>query len=49
MFEDESKGDLYLPLEMLAGAGAGAAQTFITTPMECLKIHMQLQTEPQVS
>ena len=48
IFEDQSKGDNFLPLEMLAGAGAGAAQTLITTPMECLKIHMQLQTEPQV-
>lgn len=47
LFEDETKGEMYLPLEMLAGAGAGAAQTVITTPMECLKINMQLETEPQ--
>jgi solute carrier family 25 aspartate/glutamate transporter 12/13 len=47
LFEDETKGEYYLPLEMLAGAGAGAAQTLITTPMECLKINMQLETEPQ--
>eukprot|EP00124_Ichthyophonus_hoferi_P000728 Ihof_evm12s29 gene=Ihof_evmTU12s29 len=40
------QGELYLPLEVLAGAGAGACQVIFTNPIEILKIRAQLQVEP---
>merc|ERR1719334_2899742 len=37
----DSHGRLTLPREVLSGAGAGAFQIFVTTPMELLKIQLQ--------
>jgi hypothetical protein len=39
-FADDD-GGLPLPLEMLAGAGAGASQVMFTNPLEIVKIRMQ--------
>lgn len=44
----DQNGKLSLPREMLSGAGAGFCQIVVTTPMELLKITMQMQsTGPQ--
>ena len=37
--------DIYLPLEILAGAGAGASQVLFTNPLEITKIRLQVQGE----
>jgi solute carrier family 25 (mitochondrial aspartate/glutamate transporter), member 12/13 len=39
--------DMYLPLEILAGCGAGASQVMFTNPLEITKIRLQLQGETQ--
>ncbi|EGG18680.1 EF-hand domain-containing protein [Cavenderia fasciculata] len=44
LFEDKSKGEIYLPLEVLAGGGAGASQVLFTNPLEIVKIRLQVQT-----
>ena len=36
---------IYLPLEILAGAGAGASQVLFTNPLEITKIRLQVQGE----
>eukprot|EP00611_Tribonema_gayanum_P006405 TRINITY_DN156_c0_g1_i2.p1 TRINITY_DN156_c0_g1~~TRINITY_DN156_c0_g1_i2.p1 ORF type:complete len:863 (-),score=317.71 TRINITY_DN156_c0_g1_i2:471-3059(-) len=36
---------IYFPLEVLAGAGAGASQVVITNPLEITKIRLQMQGE----
>eukprot|EP00164_Ancoracysta_twista_P015051 GFYU01024717.1.p1 GENE.GFYU01024717.1~~GFYU01024717.1.p1 ORF type:complete len:376 (-),score=114.45 GFYU01024717.1:181-1308(-) len=43
LFEDKSKGKIYFPLEVLAGAGGGAAQVLFTNPYEIVKIRLQVQ------
>ncbi len=37
-FYDPEKGRVYLPLEILSGAGAGASQVIFTNPLEIVKI-----------
>lgn len=37
--------DIYLPLEILAGCGAGASQVLFTNPLEITKIRLQVQGE----
>eukprot|EP00606_Chrysophyceae_sp_TOSAG23-5_P000288 GSChrysophyteH2.ASY1.ANO1.12.1 assembled CDS len=44
---DGGKMEMYLPLEILAGCGAGAAQVVFTNPLEITKIRLQLQGETQ--
>ena len=34
--------DIYLPLEVLAGCGAGASQVVVTNPLEIVKIRLQV-------
>ena len=41
----EDGKDIYLPLEILAGAGAGASQVLFTNPLEITKIRLQVQGE----
>jgi solute carrier family 25 aspartate/glutamate transporter 12/13 len=43
LFEDKSKGEIYFPLEVLAGGGAGASQVIFTNPIEIVKIRLQTQ------
>ncbi len=43
----DGKMEMYLPLEILAGCGAGAAQVVFTNPLEITKIRLQLQGETQ--
>jgi len=38
-------GHIYFPLEVLAGAGAGASQVIFTNPIEIVKIRLQTQGE----
>jgi len=38
-------GQIYFPLEVLAGAGAGASQVIFTNPIEIVKIRLQTQGE----
>eukprot|EP01134_Creolimax_fragrantissima_P002352 CFRG2352T1 len=46
-FKDKNTGGrIFFPLEVLSGAGAGISQAFISTPIEYLKIRLQLQREP---
>ena len=42
LFEDKSKGEIYFPLEVLAGGGAGASQVMFTNPLEIVKIRLQV-------
>lgn len=39
----DRNGRISLPKEMISGAGAGLCQIIVTTPMELLKITMQMQ------
>jgi solute carrier family 25 aspartate/glutamate transporter 12/13 len=41
----ESENEIYLPLEILAGMGAGASQVVFTNPIEIVKIRLQVQGE----
>eukprot|EP01133_Synstelium_polycarpum_P004029 gene4029-4666_t len=43
LFGDKNKGEIYLPLEVLAGGGAGASQVMFTNPLEIVKIRLQVQ------
>jgi solute carrier family 25 aspartate/glutamate transporter 12/13 len=45
LFEDRSKGEIYFPLEVLAGGSAGASQVLFTNPLEIVKIRLQVQGE----
>jgi len=45
LFEDKSKGEIYFPLEVLAGGGAGASQVLFTNPLEIVKIRLQVAGE----
>lgn len=45
LFKNKEKGDVYLPLEILAGGGAGASQVIFTNPLEIVKIRLQVQGE----
>lgn len=45
----DKQGKLTLPREMIAGGTAGLCQTVITTPMELLKIKMQLSAQQSTS
>ena len=36
------RSDIYLPLEVLAGCGAGASQVVVTNPLEIVKIRLQV-------
>lgn len=45
LFEDKSKGEIYFPLEVLAGGSAGASQVLFTNPLEIVKIRLQVQGE----
>lgn len=42
---DQTKGMLYMPLEILAGSCAGASQVVFTNPLEIVKIRLQMQGE----
>ena len=42
-------GKMYLPLEILAGGGAGASQVVFTNPLEIVKIRLQMQGEGGVA
>lgn len=41
----ESENEIHLPLEILAGMGAGASQVVFTNPIEIVKIRLQVQGE----
>jgi len=45
LFGNSERGDIYLPLEILAGGGAGASQVIFTNPLEIIKIRLQVQGE----
>lgn len=46
LFGDPDNPDqIYFPLEVLAGAGAGASQVIFTNPLEIIKIRLQVQGE----
>ena len=45
LFKNEEKGEVYFPLEVLAGGGAGASQVIFTNPLEIVKIRLQVQGE----
>eukprot|EP01027_Heterolobosea_sp_BB2_P004133 GEZU01006278.1.p1 GENE.GEZU01006278.1~~GEZU01006278.1.p1 ORF type:complete len:243 (-),score=92.58 GEZU01006278.1:52-780(-) len=45
MFKNKEKGDIYFPLEVLAGGGAGASQVIFTNPLEIVKIRLQVAGE----
>lgn len=45
LFKNKDQGDVYLPLEILAGGGAGASQVIFTNPLEIVKIRLQVQGE----
>jgi solute carrier family 25 aspartate/glutamate transporter 12/13 len=42
---DGPDGEVYFPLEVLAGMGAGASQVVFTNPIEIVKIRLQVQGE----
>ena len=43
--DKDGSGGIYLPLEILAGCGAGASQVLFTNPLEITKIRLQVQGE----
>ena len=45
LFSTDDKGAIYLPMEILAGGGAGASQVIFTNPLEIVKIRLQTQGE----
>lgn len=46
LFEDQNRpGEVFFPLEVLAGAGAGGCQVIVTNPLEIIKIRLQVQGE----
>ena len=45
IFGDKESGNIYFPLEMVAGGGAGASQVVFTNPLEIVKIRLQVQGE----
>eukprot|EP01130_Rhizamoeba_saxonica_P000704 TRINITY_DN1063_c0_g1_i2.p1 TRINITY_DN1063_c0_g1~~TRINITY_DN1063_c0_g1_i2.p1 ORF type:complete len:520 (+),score=70.68 TRINITY_DN1063_c0_g1_i2:770-2329(+) len=45
LFTNEQGGEIYFPLQILAGAGAGASQVIFTNPLEIVKIRLQTQGE----
>eukprot|EP01111_Echinosteliopsis_oligospora_P005929 TRINITY_DN1971_c0_g1_i1.p1 TRINITY_DN1971_c0_g1~~TRINITY_DN1971_c0_g1_i1.p1 ORF type:complete len:725 (+),score=230.78 TRINITY_DN1971_c0_g1_i1:130-2304(+) len=49
LFEDKSRGEIYFPLEVLAGGGAGASQVMFTNPLEIVKIRLQVAGKDHVS
>jgi solute carrier family 25 aspartate/glutamate transporter 12/13 len=42
---DQGNNEIFLPLEILAGGGAGASQVVFTNPIEIVKIRLQVQGE----
>jgi solute carrier family 25 aspartate/glutamate transporter 12/13 len=42
---ESADGEVYFPLEVLAGMGAGASQVVFTNPIEIVKIRLQIQGE----
>jgi len=46
-FTNPDKGEIYFPLEILSGAGAGASQVVVTNPLEVVKIRLQMQGETE--
>jgi len=44
-FKDPERGQIYFPLEVLAGCGAGASQVIFTNPIEIVKIRLQVMGE----
>eukprot|EP01116_Phalansterium_solitarium_P021430 TRINITY_DN6654_c0_g1_i1.p1 TRINITY_DN6654_c0_g1~~TRINITY_DN6654_c0_g1_i1.p1 ORF type:complete len:858 (-),score=262.01 TRINITY_DN6654_c0_g1_i1:371-2944(-) len=45
LFYSEDRGQIYFPLEVLAGCGAGASQVIFTNPIEIVKIRLQVMGE----
>lgn len=45
LFSTNNNGEIYLPMEILAGGGAGASQVIFTNPLEIVKIRLQTQGE----
>lgn len=44
-FFTDANGEIYFPLELVAGGGAGASQVIFTNPLEIVKIRLQVQGE----
>ncbi|KAF2075106.1 hypothetical protein CYY_003583 [Polysphondylium violaceum] len=44
LFGDKSKGEIYFPLEVLAGGFAGMSQVCVTNPLEIVKIRLQVHS-----
>lgn len=45
LFSTNNSGEIHLPMEILAGGGAGASQVIFTNPLEIVKIRLQTQGE----
>ena len=45
LFGNGDSNEVYFPLEVLAGCGAGASQVVFTNPIEIVKIRLQVQGE----
>jgi len=45
LFSGQGRRDMALPLECIAGGGAGASQVIFTNPLEIIKIRLQVQGE----